>query len=309
MIISASRRTDLPAFYMPWLMQRVRERKAVYYNPFSYKGYEISLQPEDVDIMVFISKNCAPLLPHLDELSSLYRLYFHYTITGLSGIFEERVPPKDEMVGVFQELSRRTSPVQVEWRFDPIVLSNVTPPEFYQKQFATIAARLEGFTSRCYFSFATMYDKVKRTFQEIGRKQGIQLLPTDEALYRQMADELAIVGREHGIQLYSCCNDFLASGLVQKGRCIDGEHLSKIFGLQKVFAASPTREGCGCAKCVDLGVYDTCPHGCSYCYANMNKQVAWKNYQAHRSEEELLVSGKIEVVKRLSDNGDQLALF
>jgi DNA repair photolyase len=294
---------------MPWLMRRVREQKAIYYNPFSYKGYEISLKPEDVDVMVFLSKNYAPLLPYLDELQSLYRLYFHFTITGLSGVLEERVPPVEEMVNVLQELSRRTSPAQVEWRFDPIVLTNVTPPEFYRKEFATMAARLEGFTTRCYVSFATIYDKVKRSFQEIEQKKGIQLLPTDMVLYRQMVNELATVGREHGIQLYSCCNDFLQSELVQKGRCIDGDHLSALFDLQKVFPKSPTREGCGCARCVDLGVYDTCPHGCSYCYANVNKKVALTNYHAHTPEDEILLPGRIEVVKRLPTEGDQIALF
>lgn len=310
MIISVSRRTDVPAFYMPWLIQRVREQRAVYYNPFSYKGYEVSLRPEDVDVMVFISKNYAPLLPYLDELQSKYPVYFHFTITGLSGIFEERVPAALEMIEVLRELSRRTSPAQVEWRFDPVVLTNMTPPEFYRKNFTSFARRLEGATTRCYFSFATIYDKVKRNFHELGRAKGVQLLPTDLVLYRQLADEFAMIGQEHGIQLYSCCNDFLASGLVKKGRCIDGEYLSSLFDVHKTFPPSPTREGCGCAKCIDLGVYDTCPHGCSYCYANMNPRTAWQNYQTHSPEHLTLLPEKIRIVKKLSQRkGDQTSLF
>lgn len=309
MIISVSRRTDIPAFYMSWLMGQIHRRKAVYYNPFSYRGYEVSLKPADVDVMVFLSKNYAPLLPYLAELQSLYPLYFHFTITGLSGIFEERVPPAAEMVEVFRELSRRTSPEQVEWRFDPIVLSNLTPPEFFVKEFANLANRLEGYTSRCYVSFAKVYDRMKRAFRELEQQKGIRLLSADPILYRQLADELAAAGREHGIQLYSCCNDFLVNGLVEKGRCIDGEHLSRVFGLRKSFPVAPTREGCGCARSIDLGVYDTCPHGCSYCYANVNRAIAWKNYRAHRPEDEVLLPERIRVVKRLLETGEQSSLF
>ncbi len=311
MIISVSRRTDIAAFYMEWFMRRIREGKAVYYNPFNFKGYEISLKPEDVDLFALISKNYQPLLPYLDELKAKYNLYFHYTITGLSGIFEERVRPVGEMIKVFRELSDRTSPEQVEWRFDPIVLTNHTPPEFFRQQFEELARALEGYTNRCYFSFATIYDKVKRAFQVLESKKGVILMESDLQLQQQFADELANIGKNYGIQLYSCCNDYLVSGKVKRGRCIDGEYLSQLFELGKEFAVSPTREGCGCAKCVDLGVYDTCPHGCSYCYANLNKQVALRNYRTHQPEEELLVKGKIKVVKRLNnDDGDrQISLF
>ncbi len=308
MIISVSRRTDIAAFYMPWFMKRVRAKKAIYYNPFNYKGYEISLKPEDVDLMVFLSKNYAPLLPYLDELQSQYHLYFHFTITGLSGIFEEHVPPDNEMVEVVKKLSLKTSPAQVEWRFDPIVLSNITPPEFYVKKFVEIASKLEGHTHRCYFSFATIYDKVKRVFYQLEKDKGIHLMDSDINVWRQLADELADLGQQYGIQLYSCCNELIVSDKVKKGRCIDGEHLSQLFGLNKKFPNYPTREGCGCAKCVDIGVYDTCPHGCSYCYANFNKEIAYKNYQTHNLEDELFVYDKIIVVKRLDDN-EQTSLF
>lgn len=309
MIISISRRTDVPAFYMSWLMQRIHAGKVVYYNPFNFKGYEISLKPEDVDVLFFISKNFAPLLPYLDELQAQYNLYFHYTITGLSGVFEELVPPAPEMVRVFQEIARRTSPRQIAWRFDPIVLTNMTPPEFYREKFRELAAQLAGSTERCYLSFATVYDKMKRTFQQLEERKGVVLLATDQEERRQLADELASLAAGYGMKLFSCCNDFLQSDLVAKGRCVDGEYLSELFHLQKRFPAYPTREGCGCARCVDIGAYDTCPHGCSYCYANVNKQVATRNYQAHSPAEELLARGKIEVVKRLPADDGQLSLF
>ncbi len=309
MIISVSRRTDIPAFYMPWFMKRVHAKKAVYYNPFNFKGYEISLKPEDVDVMVFLSKNYAPLLPYLDELKSLYPVYFHYTITGLGGIFEERVPPIDEMVKVFQRLSEKTSPEQVEWRFDPILLTNITPPQFYREKFLEIAEQLEGYTNRCYFSFATIYDKVKRAFSELEKDKGIQFIEPDLDLWRELANELADIGQRYGIELYSCCNEFLINDRVKKGKCIDGEHLNQLFNLHKKFADYPTREACGCAKCVDIGVYDTCPHGCIYCYANMNKNVALLNEENHDIEDELLVRGKINVVKRLKECGEQTSLF
>lgn len=299
MIISVSRRTDIVAFYTPWLIKRISAGKAVYYNPFNYRGYEISLKPDDVDLFAFISKNYQPLIPYVSELQGRYNLYFHYTITGLSGILEERVPPEKDMIKVFQKLSNQTSPNQIEWRFDPIVLTNITSPEFYRQKFMEIAPHLAGYTQRCYFSFATIYDKVKRSFQKLADHQGVQLLRTDIQLKRDLANELADLGREYGIQLYSCCNDLLVNEKIWKAHCIDGENLKKIFNLSKRFSPYPTRQECGCVKCVDLGVYDTCPHGCSYCYANLNHQLAEKNFRAHQSVDQLLVPGKIDVVKRL----------
>lgn len=301
MIISVSRRTDIVAFYTPWLIERINALKAVYYNPFNYQGYEISLKPDDVDLFAFISKNYQPLIPYLDDLKTKYNLYFHYTITGLSGILEERVPPVKDMIKVFHQLSEKTSPHQVEWRFDPIVLTNITPLEFYRQKFQEIVPQLAGYTQRCYFSFATIYDKVKRSFRKLEDQKGVQLLKIDPNSCRELANELGDLGRQYGIQMYSCCNDLLVNDKVWKAHCIDGEHLSKLFNLNKQFSPYPTREDCGCVKCVDLGVYDTCPHGCSYCYANLNNQIALKNYQTHQKTDELLVKGKIKVVKRLRD--------
>lgn len=300
MIISVSRRTDIVAFYMPWFMNKIRDGKACYYNPFNYKGYEISLKPKDVDVLVFISKNFSPLLPYLDELKSSYNLYFHYTITGLTGIFEDNVPEVGGMIKTFHELSHYNSPDQVDWRFDPIILSNITPPEFYLKKFKEIGSALEGKTFKCYFSFATIYNKVKRSFQQLEEKKGIRLLDADLQLKYQLAEELATLAKGFGMQLYNCCNELTLPNNIEKAKCINGEYLGKLFDLDKTFANYPTRKGCGCVKCVDVGVYDTCPHGCSYCYANKNKQAALKNYSKHSPEDELLVSGKIEIVKRIS---------
>ena len=165
MIISASRRTDVPAFYTDWFMQRIQQGKVITYNPYNKVGTEFSLRPDDVDAIVFWSKNYGPLIPRLDELRDKYRLYFLYSITGLSNILEENVINVEKAVEQFIYISEKFSKEHIQWRFDPIVLTNRTTEDFYIHQFSKLAKRLEGYTKRCYISFVTVYSKVAKTFK------------------------------------------------------------------------------------------------------------------------------------------------
>ncbi len=311
MIISASRRTDIPAFYAKWFMDKIRKGRCVYYNPFNKKGYEISLAPEDVDVIVFWSKNFEPMLPYLDELGAKYRLYFFYTITGMGKPLEKNVIHVDRTIRSFQKIAEKFGPNQIQWRFDPIVLTNITNEDFYVERFKYIISRLEGFTSRCYISFVNMYNKVERNFYELKKNHGIYLFRRNQHQQRDLANRLAEIAAEKGIQLYSCCNDFLVNKNIQKASCIDVNILNEVFGLDLSYKQTPTRKECGCYKSVDIGVYNTCPHGCVYCYANYDLKKAYENYRNHNEEYEFLVNMEIEVKKRLDKSKEfkQLSLF
>jgi len=161
-IISTSRRTDIPALYGKWFTRRVREGWAASYNPFSRRAVRVSLLPSDVAAIVFWSKNFGPFLPHLAELVALsYKLVFHYTITGLPRVFECRVPDAGVAIAAFKAISRMFSNKHIQWRYDPILLTNITDEEYHLRQFRDLCRRLEGYTARCYTSFVNLYPKVQ----------------------------------------------------------------------------------------------------------------------------------------------------
>ena len=289
-IISVSRRTDIPAFYSTWFMNRVCEGRVRYANPFGGQQYEVSLLPEDVHAFVFWSKDYMPLLKYLPELESRgYDFYFHFTITGLPAILEEHVPPLKEAIRTFKLLSERYGPKRVIWRFDPIIISNITGPDYYKAIFTEIAACLKGATERCYFSFACLYEKVRKNLLRLESTHHVICSDPDRTVKISLANDLADIASEYGITLYSCCGSYLVSGRIKKAQCIDGELLYTLFPHKpKQTKVNPTRKECGCVVSRDIGGYDTCPHGCVYCYANINREMAYKRYSAHNPEADML---------------------
>ncbi len=281
-IISVSRRTDVPAFYADWFMRRVHEGYAGVVNPFGGKRYLVSLQPEDVSCFVFWSKDFTPFIEPLETLARLgYRFYFNYTLTAVPAVFESHVD-KDAALKTLLYLSERYSPKHINWRFDPIVLSNTTDDSFYLDAFERLAGRLAGHVERCYFSFVALYNKVKRNFHQMQEQTDVRVIEPHQEEKIALADRLASIAERHGIRMYSCCGEYLLSPLIQKAHCIDGAIIRLLFppdGCE--YKDKPTRQECGCTESVDIGAYDTCPHGCIYCYANANKAVARRAFENH----------------------------
>ena len=294
-ILSASRRTDIPKFHASWFMERIREGRAATRNPFSGQVHEVSLRPEDVRAIVFWSKDYRPLERHLDELDRCgFRYVFQFTITGLPKIFEERVPDAETSVATARRLAARAGPARVLWRFDPIVISDVSDPDETVRRFERLARMLEGATRRCTISFMQRYAKVKRNLAPVERAHGIRFRDPGIDEKRAIAARLAAIAAEHRIALVSCCDDALIQTgdgwEVGKARCVDASLLDALFpdraGSSK---AGPTREDCGCALSRDIGAYDTCPQGCFYCYANANPDLARRRHAAQDPRSLVLV--------------------
>lgn len=282
-IISVSRRTDIPAFYGKWFMERVKEGFACYRNPFNGQGYKVSLKQEDVIAFVFWSKNFRPFLKYLDRLDTMgYRFYFHFTINGHPRELEEKVPPYHEMVKVAHELAARYSPLHVIWRFDPMVISSHTSIKEDLERFASLTEKIAGATFRCYFSFAEYYSKVKRNLALVQKNHKFQFVDPPIETKLSMVREMVKIADPYNITLHGCCQDLLAGESIQKAHCIDGEIIKELYP-EIDFAAklTPTRKGCGCYQSRDIGAYDTCPHGCAYCYANADKERAFRRFQNH----------------------------
>jgi len=289
-VISASRRTDIPAFYSEWFMNRIRDGYVRWVNPFSRLVHRISLRPEDVMALVLWSKNYAPLLPYLDELdASGYRMIFHFTINGLPKAFEPRVPDAADMVECAHALSRRYGQDAVLWRYDPVLVSSITDRQYHLNRFRELCAALEGVVKRCYFSFTVFHNKVRKNAVGLCRETGIVLydLPTADRI--EIANALAGIASEHGIEMLACCGDYLLGGKIKKAHCTDADLLRRLYPHRsRHLIEAPTRNGCGCCECTDIGTYDTCSHGCVYCYANSKAQAALRNYERHDPKSDML---------------------
>jgi len=273
-IISASRRTDIPAFHGEWFSLQLREGRVSWRNPFGGRLCAASLLPQDVEAFVFWSKNFAPFLSVLGRIEDSYRSVFQFTITGLPQIFEPNVPSADRTIRTAHDLARRYGPETLLWRYDPILISDLTDAAYHRRKFRELASQMEGATRRCYFSFPTFYAKTLRNTAMLAEHTGVNCrdIPVEERL--EIALELAETAAQFGMEMYSCCGNSIVGGRIQKAHCIDAELLAKIFPDHvNEHTIRPTRAECGCSESVDIGSYNTCRHLCVYCYANAPSRI------------------------------------
>lgn len=286
MIVSASRRTDIPALYSEWFMNRVRAGWCLVPNPFNSKQVShVSLKPEDVDALIFWSKNPAPLVAHLDELDARgLRYCFQFTLNDYPSELEPNIPPLRDRIETFVQLGKRLGPLRVIWRYDPIIISNYTTPDFHRQRFAALAERLQGSTSRVIVSIVDWYQKTDRRLAEL-EKDGFLFdrQNVDRSITGLLLRDLADMAKAEGMEIFTCAEplDFSRFG-VPSGRCIDDTLLRRIWPLSAPFPKDPSqRKECLCVLSKDIGMNDTCIHGCPYCYSTRNYQLARRRHQEH----------------------------
>lgn len=276
-IVSASRRTDIPAFYTPWLLARLRAGSARVPNPFNPRQIStVDLRPEHVAALFFWTKDPRPLLPHLQELENRgYRTVFHITVTGLPRALEPHVPPADAVAAAVREISRRIGPGRVVWRFDPVLLSPLTPQGEIVSSFGVLSSALEGAVRQVTVSFARPYRQVLSRLRRCGARgfdfPDLAQLPPEEALARvsPVASLLAEMAARRGMPVFSCAERLdLTPWGIRRGACIDGTLVREEFGLDLPPRKDPgQRPECRCLRSLDIGMYGSCRHGCLYCYA------------------------------------------
>lgn len=267
MIVSVSRRSDIPAFYGAWFMEHLRRGEVVVKNPFrSAQEKRVSLKKQDVDAFVFWSRDPRPFMEYLPEIErGGYPYYFLITATGYPRLLEPSTPRLEEVLVFFEELAGRIGRQRIIWRYDPVIFTAGTGFEFHADNFSDLAQRLSPFISRAIVSFFDPYPKVRRRLQkaeiEIAAAAGSREQQSD--LFAQFA---AVAART-GIEIESCAEAALAAG-VRPGKCVDEELLNELFGLNLAYRKDPSqRKLCLCQQSVDIGSYGTCRHGCLYCYA------------------------------------------
>ena len=286
MILSVSRRTDIPAFYPKWFVDRVREGFVFVRNPFNANQISrISLGEDVVDCIVFWSKNPEPIIEYLPEISEKYHgaFYFQYTINAYGHDMEPAIPELYKRIDTFKRLSDTYGPERVVWRYDPILLAEGYPPAWHQKWFEIVFDELKGYTDTCVISFIDMYDKtIKNT------KPYCITTPSAEEI-DVLAEAFSTVVKGSGVRIRTCAEGAdLSKYGIEPNNCIDQARIEKIIGCPMKAKSDRQRENCRCIECADIGLYNTCLHGCRYCYANFNMSLVQQAVAAHDDDSPLL---------------------
>ena len=309
MIISASRRTDIPAFYADWFMNRVREGYFYRINPFNSRQVSsFSLKPEDVHAVCFWTKNPRPLIQQLDELNERgLNYYFQFTLNPYDTTFEPNVPPLQERIETMIELAGRIGQERVVWRYDPVILTSATPASWHLEQAEMIAGRVSAATGRLMFSFYDFYGRGGGWLNKALTGSGITLeditAPEHTKSLEQVARGLKEIADRHNLQIFSCSEDVeLAAIGIQHGACIDGNLIRELFGVNATSNKDKNqRDACNCVESADMGIYNSCHFRCSYCYANFNERMIEGNCRKHHPESPSLLyeyDGAIEIRTR-----------
>jgi len=308
-IISASRSTDIPAFYGDWFMERLRAGYVRWKSPFG--GNPLYVSFAKTRVFVFWSKNPAPFLPHLSTLDHQgYRYYFLFTLNDYDAEgFEPNVPPVDERIATFIRLSEKIGKGRVVWRFDPLVLSDRISVRNLLEKARYIGDRIAPFTNRLVFSFVDIekYAKVRRNLLAAGCTGAREFTDNEVA---EFCSGLAVLNERWGLSVTACAErrDLSCYG-IGRGQCIGYELMTTEFdddrrlmeflqpACQQTLAGMTVdgdpsrrlkdpgqRNTCRCIVSKDIGQYSTCMHLCSYCYANTSPETVRRNHARYRAD-------------------------
>lgn len=281
MIVSASRRTDIPAYYSQWLMGRLREGYVLISNPRDARRLgRAELSPDHVDCLVFWTKNPAPMLDRLPEIEKMgYRFYFQFTLTPYGPEVERNLPPKREIIRTFRELSRRIGPERVVWRCDPVMVTEEFPVAWHLERFRELCGTLHDAACRCVFSFIDPYPHIGKRLRAMSREE---MLAVSEGFSR--------IAAGYRLPLFTCAEEIdLSRFSIGHSACIDRELIERLIGCPIRARKDPgQRPACSCIESVDIGAYDTCPNGCAYCYATTSPKTVRDRVRVHDPKSPLL---------------------
>ena len=320
-IISASRSTDIPAFYADWFFKRLETGYSAWTNPFN--GVKSYVSYDKTRFIVFWSKNPRPLLDYLHILEERnIKCYIQYSLNDYEAEGLEKVPPLEKRIETFKLLVDRLGPGSVVWRFDPLILTDDISIDDLLCKVRNIGDKLKGYTEKLVFSYAdiSLYKKVKANLE----KNGVPYHEWTTEQMEEFAEKLSVMNKERGwnYSLATCGEkiDIHKYG-IEHNRCIDGDLITRLawedkelmdfmnievedipapslFGeselpngaillpnnhyfISKHKKDTGQRQYCQCMAAKDIGEYNTCPHLCEYCYANTSKAIAIANWKKH----------------------------
>ena len=311
MILSVSRRTDIPSYFSDWFFERLKEGYVYTKNPMNPKQIsKLEVSPDMVDCIVFWTKNPEPMLDRLKELEP-YPFYFQFTLTSYGKDIEANLPHKKEvLLPTFQRLSGNVGSKRVIWRYDPILFTKRYTPEYHVKAFRQMAEALRGYTEKCVISFVDTYAKNKKNMQALG----VYELPKEEL--EVFAKALCEIAKENDMVMASCAEQIdLAHCGIAHNACIDRSLIEEIIGCKLKGAKDKNQRGeCGCMESIDIGTYHTCENGCVYCYANHSEAQVKENLRKYDVHSPILcgkigADDKVTERKVVSLKEEQFSLF
>lgn len=274
MILSVSRRTDIPRYYGEWFYQRLKEAFVCVRNPMNiHRVSKIKISPELVDCIVFWTKNPAPMLERIDELKA-YHYYFQFTLNSYGKDVETNVPLKGQtLIETFQRLADKIGPDKVIWRYDPILLNEKYTVEYHTEYFAKLAKKLHDYTEKCTISFIDFYRSTANHVKELN----LEMITNEKK--RLLAANLVEIAKSYHLRMDTCAEDIELRDLtIEHARCIDAQLIERLIGCKINDEKDKNqRLACGCVASIDIGMYNTCLHGCKYCYANHSMDAVKKN--------------------------------
>ena len=295
MIVNVGGRTDIVNYYTTWLINRLKEGYVYSRNPlFTNNVSKISLNPKDVDCLMFCSKNYKPIIKYMKDINEKYRIICHYTITAYEKDVEPNVSTIEESIKTLKELSKIVGKEKVLWRYDPILLTEKYTVQRHIETFEYMAKEISPYVQRCIFSFVEMYKKLKYNMPEI--------IPFTEEDRTKILENIGRIAKKYKLFIQTCGTDenYEKYGIHLSG-CTTTEILEKANHVKyKEVKAKGMRKGCHCIPSRDIGAYDTCLNGCKYCYANTRPELAKENIKLHDKNSSIL-SGDINKTDKITE--------
>lgn len=309
MILNTGSRTDIPAFYYQWFYNRIKQGYVMVRNPVKPEiVYKYMINKDVIDIITFCSKNPGPMLSNLSLLDD-YKTFWYITLTGYGKDIEPNIKDKQEVINSIKVLSKYFGKDCIGLRYDPIFINSKYTVAYHLQAFETIVKQLSGYIGLATFSFIDLYEKTKRNFKEVKA--------VDIDTQRYLAKNLKQICLKYNLDLYSCCEgNYLQEYGINTQGCMSKQVLEKACHIDLKIPTNKVyvRETCNCLLGNDIGEYNTCLHGCKYCYANYDNNIVYNNYKKHDVNSPLLIGNvtskdKIIEAKQKSFKDIQLRLF
>ncbi len=287
MIISVSRRCDIPSHFGKWFVNRLNEGYVLVQNPYNpIRQSKVILSKSTIDIIVFWTKNPIPFLKYLPLIEEFgYPYYFQFTLTPYGKEIEGNLPPKEVLIDTFISLAKKLGKHKMIWRYDPIIIDQERTIEYHKEKFAYMAKKLCNSTDRCVISFVDEYKNVTA-------RRGIALdYEMTLSNIQEISKDFYEIAKEHGLSLYTCAEEFnLEEFGVGHGACIDKDIIEKILQCKvEVGKDNNQRKECLCLESVDIGTYNCCNNGCKYCYALQSEKSSMANIKKHNPNSPMLI--------------------
>ena len=284
MIITVGGRTDIVNYYTPWLLNRLSEGYAYSRNPFARENvYKLSLKPEDVDCLLFCSKNYQPILKHIGDIDEKYNILCNYTITAYSKDIEPKVPSINQSIKTLKRLSDIVGSNKILWRYDPILLTEKYTVEKHLETFEYMAEKISPLIYRCIFSFVDMYKKVEENMPEI--------IPITNEDKMKLLKGIGEISERYNLYTQSCAtNESYEKYGIHAAGCTTREILEQAHNVvYKNVKGTGIRQNCHCIPSRAIGAYNSCLSECKYCYANRKPDMPKNVIKLHDEKSPLLL--------------------